>query len=144
VRYSTALFFNLGSRWMGGQRHVPAAPPPPPRENPGTHCKGGRILYTLYQNLQWSTLYIKVWMIYALHKRLHVLQFTQNLLISSLYQMLLRRCYRETWDWRPYGWRAVRKTKFIDQLKDKTEDFIDTNLKKQNWILCRGFVWLRT
>jgi hypothetical protein len=35
----TALFFNLGARWGGSQRHAPAALPPGKR--PDVHCIGG-------------------------------------------------------------------------------------------------------
>jgi len=43
-------------------------------------------------------------------------------------------------------WKAcVKKNlKYVDQMKDKIEDFIDKNLKEQSWIVWRGFVWLRT
>jgi len=43
-------------------------------------------------------------------------------------------------------WKACGKKdlKCVDQMKGKIEDFVEKNLKKQNWILWRGFVWLRT
>ena len=53
-RYSTSLFFNLGSRWdVGDQCHAPVTLPPGKRV--GTHCVGGWVgpksVWTVAENL---------------------------------------------------------------------------------------------